>query len=222
VRHGFDGQFSTLLLARAGRAQLILHAREPGDAHYARVSFSDAVRHEAVIAGEATACIVRCGTRVHEELALQAGARLALDLSNEAFQVTQVRGRLVTLRLHRVAAEPEPTREHSLADEALVHRSSGNLSASRRLMQLAALGRMKCAAAAPEMAAMALEPGEPTLRWQALRECLALDTEVGFRALVAIARAADDSLCAPAGALRAQLVEAHPEVLALEGYACPA
>src|SRR6478735_7251388 len=29
-RHGFDGGTATLLLARSGRAQLLLHAREPG------------------------------------------------------------------------------------------------------------------------------------------------------------------------------------------------
>jgi hypothetical protein len=85
----------------------------------------------------------------------------------------------------------------------VLHRSSGDLAASRRQMMLTVLGRMKCSEAVPAMAAMAREPGEPSLRWEALRECLALDTAAGFAALLAVARAADDPLCAPAGALRA-------------------
>jgi hypothetical protein len=104
----------------------------------------------------------------------------------------------------------------------VVHRASGDLAASRSEMMLTVLGRMGHAAAAPEMASLAREPGEPSLRWQALRECLALDTTAGFAALLAIARAADDPLCAAAGALRAQLVETHPQLLALEDDPCPA
>jgi hypothetical protein len=72
------------------------------------------------------------------------------------------------------------------------------------------------------MAAIARGPGDDSLRWQALRECLALDTAHGFRALAAVARTAGDSLAATAGALRAQLVEAHPQLLALEDDRCPA
>ena len=76
--------------------------------------------------------------------------------------------------------------------------------------------------AAPTMAAMAREAGPDGLRWQALREALALDTAEGFRALCHVARASDDPLAMPAGALRAQLVEAHPELLALEKQPCRA
>jgi hypothetical protein len=85
---------------------------------------------------------------------------------------------------------------------------------------LALLGRMGRKDAAPAMAAMAREAGPENLRWQALREALALDAGEGFRALSGVARAADDPLAMPAGALRAQLVEAHPELLALEASPC--
>src|SRR5690606_11764647 len=50
MRHGFDGSASTLLLARSGRAQLILQAWEPGEAAFTSVSFRDALRYEAVLA----------------------------------------------------------------------------------------------------------------------------------------------------------------------------
>ena len=227
-RHGFNGQVSTLLLARAGRAQLILHAREPGRWDYASAGYSDALRYEAVLAGAAHARV----TRVHAgpgaaafstgSLELVPGARLALDLSCEALQVLQIERRLVSLRLHRFDAAPRPSREYSLTDGALLHQSAGDMQASRYEMMIALLGRMERREAAPEIAALAREPGDDSLRWQALREGLALDTAAGFRALTAVAQAAGDPLAGPAGALRAQLAEAHPELLALEDDSCPA
>lgn len=229
-RHAFDGTISTLLLARSGRAQLILHAREPGAARFDAVRFTDGVRFDAVLAGAADARIVRrtegpaaAQQPFHAEpLGLRPGARLALDLNEEALQVLAARHRLVTLRLHRFAADPAPSREHRLADGALLHQSAGSIGDSRREVLLALLGRMEVAQAAPLMAEMALEHGDASLRWQALRECLALDSATGFGALVAIARRADDPLAAPAGALRAQLVEAHPQLLAMESDPCRA
>ena len=224
MRHGFDGSLSTLLLARSGRAQLILHAREPGETECTTVRFSDALRYEAVLAGEAEARIVRRTDGpaarerpFHQEaLSLRAGTRLALDLGSEALQVLTTTRRLVALRLHRFAAEPEPSREHRLGDGALLQQSAGSIRTSRHEMMLALLGRMQVPQAAPLMAEMVLEEGDPSLRWQAVRECLALDTAAGFRALAALARCADDPLAAPAGALRARLVEAHPQLHLLE------
>ena len=227
-RHGFDGHASTLLLGRAGRAQLILHAREPGRYDHASAGFSDALRYEAVLAGYARARVVRIGRRdgdisfATDSLTLYPGARLALDLSCEALQVGHVERRLVTLRLHRFDAAPRPSREYALADGALLHQAAGDIRASRHEMMLALLGRMERREAAPEIAALAREPGDDSLRWQALRECLALGTAEGFRALSAVARAAGDPLAGPAGALRAQLVEAHPQLLGLENDSCPA
>jgi len=223
-RHSFDGALATLVLARSGRAQLILQAREPGEAAFTSVSFSDALRYEAVLAGAARARIVRrtLGPAAEsrpfhtEALELAPGTRLALDRASEALQVLATHRRLVSLRLQRSAAEPEPSREHDLATGALIHQAAGNVRTSRQEMMLALLGRMEVGKAAPLMAEMALEEGDASLRWQALRECLALDTGTGFAALVAIARRAGDPLAAPAGALRAQLVEAHPPLLALE------
>src|SRR5688572_8675651 len=60
-RHGFDGKVGTLLLARAGRAQLILQAREPGRWDHHSAGYSDAVRYEAVLAGSAHARVARVG-----------------------------------------------------------------------------------------------------------------------------------------------------------------
>jgi len=223
-RHGFDGHASTLLLARAGRAQLILGAREPGEWGHDTAGFSDALRYDAVLAGSAHARVARAERAgfTTEALRLGPGVRLAFDLSCEALQVLRVERRLVSLQLHRADAAPRPSREYRLADGALLHQSAGDIRASRHETTIALLGRMERREAAPAIAALALEEGDDSLRWQALRECLVLDTEAGFRALCRVARAAGDPLAAPAGALRAQLVEAHPQLRALEGEPCRA
>jgi hypothetical protein len=227
-RHSHAGALSTLLLARSGRACLTIHAREPGQWSYNLAGYTDALRHEAVLAGEGEGRILRCAKRPDgtyqldsETMPLAAGDRLALDLGSETLQVVSARVRLVTLRLQREAADPAPSREHALPDGRLLRQASGAIRSSRQEMMLALLGRMGRAEAAPVMAEMACEDGDPSLRWQAMRESLALDTATGFAALVALARRPHDPLARAAGALRAQLVEAHPELLALEAT-CPA
>lgn len=221
-RHGFDGQVSTLLLARAGRAHLVLHGCEPGEWRHDSAHFSHAVRFERVLAGQAQARLVRrvipgVGRPLDvEPITLSPGARLALPLDEQALQILQVERRLVCLRLHRLAADAGPSRCHALADGRLLHQSAGDMASSRCEMMLALLGRMQRVDAAPHMAAVAVGPGDASVRWQALRECLALDSGAGFAALSAMARDAADPLCDPAGALRAQLVEQHPQLLRLE------
>lgn len=230
-RHGYNGIVSTLLLGKSGPAQLVLQAREPGELEYSHVNFSDALRYEAVLAGGAKGRIVRRAEIGHAEsgpahlfdeaIELTPGSRLAFDSGTETLLVEKVRTRLVSLRLHRIADQPQPTREYDLSSGAFMHQSSGDLVSSRQDMMLALLGRMQCTKAAPVMAEIALETGEDSVRWQALREGIALDVESGFPALVAIARRHEDPLSSSAGALRAQLIEAHPQLLVLEKNACP-
>ena len=209
-RHNFDGALSTLLLARVGTAQLTLTAQESGEYEAASVVLSDAVRHDAVIAGAAHARVTRRaadGALVHRETRVEAGSRHTLDLAGEALFVRHVERRLVTLRLQRTAAAPGAAREYALADGALIQQAAGAMRDSRHEMMLALLGRMKRREAAPLMAAIAGEQRPDSLRWEALREALALDTAQGFAALCRVARAPLDPLAAPAGALRAQLIE---------------
>ena len=226
LRHGYARGAATLLLARAGRAQLVLHAAEPGERSFDVAGFSDGERREAVLAGEARARIVRrrgrFGRFAEHRLALGPGDRLALDLREEALQLLAVERRLVALRLHRTARNPEPTREYDLVSGALLRQAAGDIRASRLEAALALLGRMRRGEAAPVMAEIAREPGDASLRWQALRECLALDTALGVAALGDLAASAGDPLAAPAGALRAELVEAHPGLRTLDYAACPA
>ncbi len=224
-RHAYDGRMATLMLAQHGSARLSLVSYEPGRHGGGSLVFSDSVRHEAVLAGEgrATRTLRRTdGTFVRDDLGLDADARIALDLTNHALFVHHVERRLVCLRLSRDNPDPRPTREYDPASGALRREASGSARLSRHEAMLALLGRMKRIDAAPVMAEMACEPGPDSLRWEALRECLALDTATGFAALTALARAAGDPLAHPAGALRAQLIEAHPQLLQLEDAQCRA
>ena len=222
-RHAFDGVVSTLLLARAGTARLTLVAQEPGEYATTSALFSEAERHDAVIAGAAVARLTTHGPNgayQHERVRLSAPSRLTLDLQRQTLFVEAVERPLVTLRLHRTAPLPGPVREHSLADGALLQLSAGEMRQSRHEMMLAVLGRMRRRAAAPVMAELACEDGPDTLRWEALRQALALDTAGGFAALSRIACSATDPLAPPAAALRAQLVEVHPELLQFEEAQC--
>ncbi|HEU4701198.1 MAG TPA: hypothetical protein VFS37_01860, partial [Conexibacter sp.] len=184
LRHGYERGTSTLLLAHRGRAQLVLCSREPGRRSFRGVTFGDGQRFDAVLAGQATARIVHrsgpSGSFREQPLALAGGVRLALDRRQEALQVLEVERRLVSLRLDRAAFEAEPSREYDLASGALLRQCAGDARTSRQEVMLAVLGRMARADAAPVMAGIARERGDASLRWQALRECLALDTRPGF------------------------------------------
>lgn len=225
-RHGFNGSASTLLLARSGRAQLMLQAREQGRYDYPAANFSDAVRFDAVLAGAATARIARirgAEGKVHfaeEPIALKRGSRLAYDCNSESLLVELVERRLIVLRLAQLPPDPRPSREYCRASGDLLHRSAGSLASSRHEMMVALLGRMQRAEAAPLLSEIATGTADDSLRWQALRECLALDTAQGFAALCSLARDSSDSLAGEAGALRAQLVETYPQLGEWESVQC--
>lgn len=221
-RNGYDGRAATLLLAKAGRAQLLLQSREPGRFEFTTATYSDALRYDAVLAGKARARIVRIhgpGNPVSfaaEPITLEGGVRLAFDCNTETLQTDAVERRVVTLRLLQAPERPQPSREYCLDSGRLLHMSAGTLAASRREMMAALLGRMERPEAAPVLARMATHEYEESLRWQALRECLALDTAQGFATLSAIARDSADPLSDPASALRARLVEQYPQLREVE------
>lgn len=228
-RQGFDGVSTSILLARTGQAQLMIQAREPGAMENPGYIFCDATRFDAVLAGAADARIVRISERgdqaarfSEETLSLHPGHRFALDLSSETMVVDAVQSRLVVLRLLRTAEEPEPGREYDAVSGNLLHQSAGRIGTSRREAIIALLGRMGRADAAPEFARIARCEGDLSLRWQAMREALALDAAHGFCALAEVARRSDDPLAGQAGALRAQLLETHPQLAQLEAAQCPA
>ena len=228
-RNGFDGHAASMLLARSGRAQLLIQSRDPAAFQHDGYSFSTGLRYDAVIGGRAEARIVRI-IRVGEKSAefssekiiLHPGCRLAFDLASEMLLVDRTAQRLVTLRLVQGREHPQAAREFSAATGELLQQCAGDLATSRQEAIIALLGRMGRDDAAPDFAEVALGEGDTSLRWQAIRECLALDSAAGFRALASLARRAGDPLAASAGALRARLVEQHPQLLELEAASCRA
>lgn len=228
-RNGFDGMSTSILLARTGRAQLLLQSREPGTMDNPGYVFCDATRLDAVIGGTAEARLVRivdrnekAATFIEEPLSLKSGHRLAVDLSTETLAIDTVQTRVVILRLLRTAEEPQTGREYDAGTGRLLHQSAGRIGTSRREAIVALLGRMGRTDAAPDIARLAIEQGDLSLRWQAMREALSLDTALGFRALCIVARRGDDPLARQAGALRAQLLETYPALAQLEADQCPA
>jgi len=231
LRHFSDGVISTLLLGNAGAVTLSLVAVD-GASLAARpsptaVDFRPSEVAERVLAGTARAELIGCrplsdsaAQLDRRPIALAPGRAIHRDGANTALLLGEVSACLVTLRLQRRRAEDGPTREYALADGRLLHLAASNPRDSRLELMMALAGRMGRADAAAPIAALARGEGSTALRWQALRECLALDTLTGFQTLCIIAISPGDPLSATAGALRAQLIETHPQLRQVD--LCPA
>jgi hypothetical protein len=223
LRHFTDGANSTLLLGRAGAVALTLVAldaaglaRKPAPRS---VTLSPTVTWEAVIGGggmiERISVTPRPGGGAKldvETRTLAPGMVHQRDGRQQGVIYRSVDGCMIVLRLQRRLADDGVVYEYDLTDGTLLHRANGSPLASRYELMAALLGRMGRADAAPLLAELAGENGASGMRWQALRECLGLDTATGFAALDMIARRVDDPLAAAAGALRAQLVESWPQL----------
>ncbi|MEX0342130.1 MAG: hypothetical protein AB3N06_06055 [Erythrobacter sp.] len=229
-RHQSRAGFHYLQLAGKGRATLglALHDRDADLGTAAVGTFSDADRHEIVLAGRARLELLDIvedhGDRVQIDCtasSVTAGDRLCFRGPAQSRVMRKVSGRLLVLRLARIASCPEPTRQFDLASGKLLHRASGDRRESRHEMMMAVLGRMGRAEAAPVLAELA-RSGSDHLRWQALRECLALESGTGFAALARVAGEPGDPLASAAAALRASLVEAYPQFRQEEHTPCPA
>ena len=233
LRHQFSRGVAVLELARSGRASLSLVAYDgaalAGAEAASSIAFADEERRELCLAGAAQCRVVRlvgerhCGAQLAVE-PVHLAPDVALALGPDAARtIDRIAGRVVLLRLVRHAEQPGPVREFALADGRLLHQASGDRRESREEMTLALLGRMGRRDAAAPMAKLALGHGSAHLRWQALRNALALDSEVGFAALERLAVAADDALAVPACDLRSRLLVQHPELAVQpERVPCPA
>ena len=226
-RHSRKPGFATLQLLSHGPVALSLAVYERGQQEPApaTIAFADSERHELVLAGTAGIRLVRRIARSDnaveldfEALDIGPGAVLSFEGNRSAKIVDRLPGRLVVLRLSKTPDQPAPAEEYRIDNGELVHRAAARKLDSHREMAMELLGRMGRPDAAPVLARLALT-GPAHTRWQALRECLALDTACGFGALSTIAADPHDELAAPAGALRSQLVETYPE---LESLPCPA
>lgn len=227
LRHYADDQSATLILCTGGGAALSVQVLDPVGLARQRpahsVTFAPGQLHERILAGSGAARLVTLGAvrpggadLEIEELRLEAGQCLHRSSGEQCRMITALDAPLVLLRLQRRASGSALTREYALADGRFIAQAAASPRETRLELAAALLGRMGRSDAAPLLAAMAEEEAGQSLRWQSLKECLGLDTAAGFAALCRIAARAEDPLAAPAGALRAQLIEAYPQ---LEGIA---
>lgn len=227
LRHHVGPAMTTLMLAREGEASLTLVALDPAGIAAAgparSASFAPAEEWDVVLAGQGEGRLVEHAGApglVAHPVRFAPGLAMGRDASREALLVDRAENTLLLLRLRRLAKVSAPVREYALHDGALLHQSEPCARESRQEIAVALLGAMGRRDAAPTLAGIASDPAHgDMLRWQALRQCLALDTLAGFRALAALACMAGDALSAPAGALRAQLIEQHPVLAGIEP--CP-
>lgn len=229
-RHQLTRHHCIVELARSGTAALSLMAYwQRGAERSETVCFTSGERHEICLRGKAAAREVHlqgsdaAGARlIYHAIPIMPGWSASYDNSSCTKLVEQVASPMVILRLARDAPCPLPAREYRLADGALVHQSAADRIDSRREMALAVLGSMGRRDALPAMVAIA-GTGPPHVRWEAVRQMLALDTATGFRTLCAIADDPADGISGPAQQLRSALIGAHPALAILkETVPCPA
>ncbi len=231
LRHSNEHAYAAMLIARAGTASLSLVAFDGAALARAEpppsVAFASGEEWDVVVAGHGAGRLIErrdTGLAIHP-FKLSPGTALGRDGECEALLIdragTATGETLVLLRLQRRSAGLIPSREYELASGQLIHQADPNPRESRHAVAATLLGRMGRADAAPLLAEVACEGDRSEgLRWQALRECLGLDSAAGFRALDAVARDPLDPLALPAGALRAQLLERYPALA--ENARCPA
>lgn len=217
--HSAAPGMARLRLASHGRAGLTLVAfarREP--AASPSVLFEDCAVHEVVVAGTARGLQHRLdhGRLITQELTFEPGVRITRDGPHTARQITTVTRPLLLLQLTCEAAQPAPSCEIALDDGRLLKAISGCKATSQQMMALGVLGALAHRPALDEMARLARdETAQRDLRWEALRQSLALDAVRGLALLTALAGDDGDILSAPAAALGRQLRASRPDLAAL-------
>lgn len=217
--HSAAPGFARLRLANSGRAALTLaaFARRPA-AVSASALFEDCEALEIVIAGTARARLHRLeeGQLCSEDLACAPGIRLTRRGPDDARQIVEVTHPLLVLQLSREATRPAPSREIALGDGALLKTISGCKRASQRMMALGVLGALGARTAMGQIECLALDrEAEPDLRWEALRQLLAMDAARGLAVLAELADGPAGTLTAPAAALLRDLRESRPDLAEL-------
>jgi hypothetical protein len=217
--HSAGPGMARLRLAEHGRAglSLVAFARRERAVPLSAL-FEDCMVHEIVVAGEGRALLHRLddSTLRSQELALEPGTRLVRDGPDAARQIIAVARPLLALQLTLEAARPGPSREIALDDGRLITAISGCKRASQQMMGLAVLGALEHRPALDAIERLARDGGaQRDLRWEALRQVLALDTVRGLALLAALAGAEGDTLSAPAAALGRQLRSSRPDLAEL-------
>ncbi|MEJ2408032.1 MAG: hypothetical protein P8Y58_00600 [Novosphingobium sp.] len=225
--HGTRKAAPTLTLARSGRASLALAVYDgavlatlpaPKTAKFVpRETWIHVIEGEGMADlvlrrdGEGTRSALQSGS-----IELRGGTVVYRYGRRQGLQVRSARGHLVMLRLQRRFADDEPAREYSLPDGALVHQAAARPEDSLFELAVTLLGRMGRQDAVAHIARIASGEADPeageSLRWQAMREVLAMDTAAGLDLLTGFAAGEDDPLAGPAASLHASLIEIWPDL----------
>jgi hypothetical protein len=217
--HATTPGLARLRLLGEGRAALALVAHAPRPrAEPVAALFEDGAAHELVLAGAGTALSHRRagGGLTTREITLASGTVMTRGGLAEARQIIAVTQPLLVLHLSRTAARPQPSAEIALADGRCLKTISGCKRTSQQIMALGVFGALRHRPAVPAMAATARNRAAARdLRWEALRQCLALDTRAGLALLAELAADPGDPLAAPARALQRQLAASDPALAAL-------
>lgn len=211
---------SRIRLGQSGRAALSLAVFAPhAPVRAASVLFEDGEAYELVLAGAGEAMRYRLEAEglARESFACAPGTRIFRKAADEARQIIAVTQPLLVLQLTREAALPAPSREYSLPEGRLIKTISACKHASQQMMALGVLGALAHRPAIGAMEALALDTGaQRDLRWEALRQVLALDARAGMALLVRLAARGSDALGEPAARLRRDLLAAQPDLAMLE------
>lgn len=208
LRMASHGRSALTLVALARRAQ----TQPPS------VLFEDCAMHEIVISGQASALLHRrTGARINSApISLFPGTATTRSGLHEARQITAITRPLLLLQLTRETAHPAPSQEIALADGTVIKTISGCKVTGQNIMALGVLGALAHRPALAEMERLALDGAAMCdLRWEALRQCLALDARRGLALLAVLTARVEDLLSPPAAALQHQLATARPDLAAL-------
>ena len=219
IGHSTAQGLARLRLASHGRSALTLVAlARRAETQPPSVLFEDCTVHEIVIAGHASALLHRrTGARLKSAaITLTPGTAMTRSGLHETRQITAITHPLLLLQLTCEAARPAPSQEIALADGAVIKTISGCKVTGQNIMALGVLGALAHRPALAEMERLALDSAAlRDLRWEALRQCLALDAPRGLAVLAVLAARVEDPLRPPAASLQHQLVTAHPDLAAL-------
>lgn len=203
-----------LVLARCGSASLTLSCFDGSElartGPRTTVVFEPVESWSRVVAGSGQGELLSCASVPGSEGVSLHSRPLVLDCNSvhhrtgthEKLHVRAVGTSMLVLRLQRAIGGVPIVREYALSDGRLVHRAAFDASDSQLELAMATLRAMGRHDGVAGMRAIALGRGELSLRWQALRELLALDLEAGLGAICEIEAAPDDPLVAQVGALR--------------------
>ena len=223
-RHRSQAGAHVLQIAARGHAtlSLVLQDQDAGAEHII-ATFADADQREVVLTGKANACLFEIVAEERDRVILnsvrtelQSGARMKCTGPRQSRLIKPSHDSLLTLRLARTAGRPRPTRRIDVRSGRIVHRASGNAADSRAELAMLLLGRMGRDDALPVLATRT-RTGDAQLRWQALRQCLALDAATGLPLLERIAKDHADPLYQAAWALLAQLQRERSSLLSEPG-----